>query len=191
MTLVAFADESYSEAEGHHGFYVLAATVVSDQHVPSLRAHMLGLRPRPSVKKLHWKELEPKEKAAAVTAVATQDHIHVVTIGAPVTPRRQERARAVCMRHLVYQLHTLGVSHLICEARTQQLDRADVRVVSNARYSLPKGTVFRVDHQAGALEPALWCSDVVAGAIRGRQLGDQALWIPLETQVMEYKVSID
>jgi hypothetical protein len=39
-------------------------------------------------------------------------------------------------------------------------------VILGARYTLPKGAVFRVRHLPGAAEPILWAADIVAGAVR-------------------------
>ncbi|MFE9745207.1 hypothetical protein ACFYOT_09905 [Saccharothrix saharensis] len=47
-------------------------------------------------------------------------------------PRRQERARAACLKRLVGELHAYGVGELLIESRTNELDRRDITTVSGA-----------------------------------------------------------
>ncbi len=71
---------------------------------------------------------------------------HDTTVGSPVHQRRQERARAYCLHQLVLELHGFGVEQLFMEARQPTLNTRDVTTMQHARYTLPKGTRFRIDH---------------------------------------------
>jgi hypothetical protein len=115
----------------------------------------------------------------------------VVTIGSPVPQRRQERARAGCLRHLVVELHGVGVTQLLMEAREQELNQRDVRTVTGARFLLPKESRFRIDHEFGLREPALWVADLVAGAVRAHRLGDRTCRELVEEFVYEIEVVTD
>lgn len=60
--------------------------------------------------------------------------------------------------------------------------------IMDARYGLPKGSTFRIDHRPGSKEPALWCADIVAGAFRWKQRGNA--WRHLEPQAFVYELEI-
>jgi hypothetical protein len=124
--------------------------------------------------KLHWHEMDRLQQKDAAYSVAGIVGFHVVTVGAPVPRRRQERARAAYLAALVSELHGRGVEHLLIEARAAKLNRRDVTTVQDARFALPQGSNFRVDHLAGSAEPLLWIADIVAGAVRSSHQGGPA-----------------
>ena len=168
---MAFADESFHEAD-RGGFYVLAAAVFDPDALDSTRAAMLSLRGSRRMAKLHWNEMGERDHTVATAAVVAQGGLHLVAVGSPVPRTRQERARARCLTTLVAELHSYSVTDLVIEARTKELDRRDVATVTGARYQLPKGTRFRVDHFVGSSEPLLWAADIVAGAVRAHREGN-------------------
>jgi NADPH:quinone reductase-like Zn-dependent oxidoreductase len=63
------------------------------------------------------------------------------------------------------------VQHLLIEARAANLNRRDVATVQGARFALPRGSHFRVDHIPGSAEPLLWVADGVAGVVRASRQG--------------------
>ncbi|MGH3095568.1 MAG: DUF3800 domain-containing protein [Streptosporangiales bacterium] len=184
----AFADESCEEATGG-GIYVLAAVTFPPARGDEVTEAMRELRGRRRVAKLHWNEMERAERRAAAKRVASLEGLHVVAVGSPVPRRRQERARAACLKRLVWELHGSEMDELYMEARTRALDTRDVRTVTGARYLLPKGTSFRVEHQPGAVQPLFWAADIVAGAVRAARLGDGWYREPLADCV--YEVDVD
>lgn len=143
---VAYVDESYREHETG-GFYVLAAAVF-DENDDRARAAMLGLRGGRRVSKVHWNEMDVRDRGAAVAAGDVLDGVHLVAVGSPVVRRRQERARAVTLRRLVFELAARGVARLWVESRQANLDRRDVAVVVAARRP-----ASRRDSAAGAALP--------------------------------------
>ena len=92
------------------------------------------------------------------------------------------------MAAFVVELHQFGVTRLLMEAREQELNERDVRTVTGARFLLLKGSEFRVDHEFGRRDPALWAADLVAGAVRARRLGDSTYWEVLADRVFETEV---
>lgn len=167
----AWGDESFSEhATG--GFYVLASVVFAPELLAEIRRVLTGMRGARRTQKLHFNEMDPAQQRRAAKQLADLEGLHVVVIGAPVPRRRQERARAMCLRSLVCELHGLGVDTLYLEGREPELNQRDVRTVAGVRQSLlPKGTRFRVEHCPGGLEPLLWAADIVAGACRSAEQG--------------------
>ncbi|MFI5559065.1 hypothetical protein ACIA2T_07270 [Amycolatopsis japonica] len=183
----AFADESFHE-DPSGGFYVLAAAVLPITRHAELREVMLDVRGGRRSSKLHWYPMDHQEKLDVVKRVADFDELHVVTVGTPVRPKRQERSRALCLQRLVVELHGAGVDTLVAEARQADLNKRDVDSVRHARLYLPRGTVFRVEHRFGKDEPLLWIADVVAGAVRARLTGSAAFFEPLSGCVHEIRM---
>ena len=163
--LVAFADESFRE-DSTQGCYVLAASVLDHSAQEPAREVMRRLLGSRRTAKLHWHEMDRLQQKNAAHHVASITGLHVVALGTPVPRRRQERARAACLTALVSALHGFGVRHLLMEARAPELNRRDIATVQGARFALPPGSNFWVDHVSGSAEPLLWVADIVAGTVR-------------------------
>src|SRR4051794_20228497 len=116
----AYVDESYREHDTA-GFYVLAAAIFESGQGEAREA-MLDLRDGKRIDKVHWHEMGPKVQLRAAEAVRRLAGIHLVTLGSPVHHRRQERARRASLRRLVFELHALGVTRVLIEARQTVLD---------------------------------------------------------------------
>ncbi|WP_285758623.1 hypothetical protein [Nocardiopsis ansamitocini] len=168
---VAYGDESFLESDSH-GFYVLATAVFEPHAIGEARAVMSTLWKGSPTSKLHWNDLTPRQRENVAKTVADLAGFHIVAVGSPVPRRRQERARAVCLNHLVDELHGYGVDTLYLEARDKALNQRDVQTVTGARFNLPRGTRFRVEHHRGGSDPLLWVPDVVAGAVRAHRQGE-------------------
>ncbi|OXM45920.1 hypothetical protein CFP71_37670 [Amycolatopsis thailandensis] len=190
LVIRAFGDESFKESDVD-GFYVLAAAVFDRAVHDEVRLVMSELRGKRRIPKLHWNEMDPAEQEAAVKTLAGLDGFHLVAIGSPVPRRRQERARARCLRRLVLELSAFDVEMLVLESRTATLNARDVETVKGARFDLPKGTAFRVAHEPGKDEPLLWAADIVAGAIKAGKDGRLGYRRLIEDLVCEIAVETD
>ncbi|MER5911915.1 hypothetical protein ABT124_15755 [Streptomyces sp. NPDC001982] len=145
-----------------------------------------------STAKLHWNEMDRTERKDAAQLVAGQEGLHIVSVGSPVPRRKQERARAKCLRALILELHAFGVTRLCLEAREKELNARDIHTVATVRQTaLPKGTQIRADHTPGATEPLLWISDIVAGAVRAQRQGDSTYTDLLDRTLMDFDVVTD
>ena len=159
-------------AEG--GYYILAAAIVDPNSSHAVRDAMRMLNGARTSVKLHWKDLDRRQREHAAQAVAKLDGFHLVVVGSPVPARRQERARAMCLERLIVECHGLGVRELVLESRSQSLNARDLKTVVGARYRLPKGSELVVVHTPGSTEPLLWVADIVAGAVRLHHQGEGA-----------------
>lgn len=182
----AYVDESFQE-HGSDGFYVLAAAVVNETGRDPAREQMQALRGRRRTK-LHWTDMDHRDRTQAAVTVGELDGIYLVTVGTPVPPRGQERARRISLQRLAYELRTLGVTQILLEARQNALNRQDVAVIQQVRYSLPRGTQLRADHQPGTGEPLFWLADIVAGAYSADRRGDRRYRPHLEHKVQLIEV---
>lgn len=119
----------------------------------------------PSGSKLHWRQLDSRSKKQCIDVLSSFDVAHIVVAGAPLDARRQERARAACMERLLFELGELGVTSVLLEARTESLNRRDMRLIEQLRgkRSLPRS--LRVDIGLPSTEPMLWIPDQVLGAL--------------------------
>jgi hypothetical protein len=165
----AWGDESFDESSGG-GVYVLAAAVFESAVEASVRESMVRLLGRRKADKLHWHEMDHRQRLQAVAQVRALSGFYVVAVGTPVPRRRQERARVACLAAVVGELHGFAVELFHMESRGPQLDVRDVEVVKGARFALPRGSSFHISHVLGVDEPLTWVADIVAGACRaGRQ----------------------
>ncbi|MDR7302087.1 DUF3800 domain-containing protein [Haloactinomyces albus] len=186
----AFVDESFHEA-AIDGFYVLAAVVFEAATHEAVRTAMHELRGKRGTGKLHWNEMDTQQRHAATKTVADLEGFHIVTIGAPVPGRRQERARSACLNRLVAELHGYEVTQLFMESRTQSLNKRDIDTVRGARYALPKGTLFHIDHIPGKQDALFWAADIVAGAVRAHREGIEDYRRLLDECLYEVEVMTD
>lgn len=188
--LIAYADESFRE-HPTEGFYVFAAVVVALDVEEPARELLRGLRGTRGISKVHWNEMDRGEQKDAAQRVARVGGFHVVTVGSPVPQRRQERARAACIKALVPELHGFGVEEMLIEARAPVLNRRDVLTVQGARFALPKGNRFRVEHVLGSVEPLLWAADIAAGAVGANLQGERVHLELLDDRVYVLEVDTD
>ena len=184
---VAYGDESFLESL-IGGYYVVATALLDPQHHDHARQVMLDLRGARSTAKTHWTEMDTVERKGAAVAVAEIEGLHIVVTGTPVPPRRQERARARCLEHLVPELYGCGVGSLVMESRGRALDQRDVRAVIGARLALPRGVGFTIEHVPGREEPLLWVADVLAGAVRAGRHGDRNYRSVLADRVYDVEI---
>jgi len=185
FSLHAWVDESM-HVIGNDGLYILAAVVCDpadcDPARDALRSLLVTGQP-----KLHWgtESLERKEKI--IGTVAQIDMAAVVVVGTPMTKKKQERARAVCMETLVMHLADMAVTRVLLEERTPSLNERDRLLVAAIRGKklIPKN--MHIDVARPSAEPMLWLPDVVAGAVGADRVRGKPQYLdvirPMVTQV--------
>jgi hypothetical protein len=158
----AWVDESI--IYGSVGRYILAAVIADPLGCDAMRdqlvAMRLGRRPR-----LHWYQEGSKKRDEVMRAIAGFDIDAVVVVGSPVDPKKQERARRLCMKRLLHRLDELEVSQVAIESRTESLDRRDLALIEMLRGSIGLSGRLRVATVDPINEPMLWTADVIAGAV--------------------------
>lgn len=174
LVLQAWGDESYRTAGVERPSYLLGAAVADASRCEDMRAGLQRLPRRGP--KLHWRNQDRRARDASIATIADFDAYHVVVIAAPVDSRRQERARALCLERLAWQLDGQGVQLLTLEARPLQLMQRDLRTVDALRgkRALPEG--LRIDHAQPSEEPMVWIADQVLGALGEKISGGRSDW---------------
>lgn len=194
FALHAWGDESYRDDPGRDPLYLVGAVVadpmmcdepreqlrvIQAQAIEDLRARYAKVKTpanRRSVekarRKLHWHDILDERKGAAVELIASFDMLHLIVVAAPVTPRKQERARRLCLEQLAWKLDETGVSHLFLESRSEGLNQKDRNLVENlrGRRCFPEG--LRLEHVHPSTEPMVWVPDQVLGAVGAEERGD-------------------
>jgi hypothetical protein len=174
LALHAWGDESIRTVRIDQPSYLLGAVVADPSMCDELRQEMRALPRRGP--KLHWRELDDRSKRSSIATIAGFDAYHVVVVASPVDPRRQERARALCLERLAWLLDDHGVQLLTLEARPLQLMKRDLRTVDalRSKHALPEG--LRIDHGQPSSEPMLWIADQVLGALGESLAGVHPEW---------------
>jgi hypothetical protein len=187
MSWLAYVDESIRIRDG---VYVMAACALEDGSEAKARDSMRELEPRIG-HRLHWHDRMPADRLTAVRAVAQLPALHIVTIGAAVDPRRQERARRQCMEALLFHLQAAGVSRVWLETRGAAADRRDIAAVRAARARQIIQYGLLVDHARPSEEPLLWLADIVAGAVSAAEGDEPAYREVIAPMLTEHRVQLD
>jgi hypothetical protein len=158
--LVAMVDESYRVIVGGH--YVLAAAVAPAGDLGEIRQQLRAVPPGKK-QHFHWGDESEPLRRKMLAVVEEMQLPHVVVAATPVDRRRQERARGVCLEQLMWELHQLGVGHVLLESRSDQ-DAADKRVIGGLRTRnvIPHVMSFGFGTKRN---PELWIPDAIAGAV--------------------------
>ncbi len=169
--LHAWGDESIRSHDLDAPAYLLGASIVDTDDVEATRRILRSLRPTRG--KLHWHDLNDRERRDISETIGALEALHLVVVATPADLRREERARAVCLERLVWELARQDVCHLTLEARPRALMARDIRTVRGLKGRLVAPSTFRVEHGDPGLDPMLWLPDQVLGAAGAALSGDR------------------
>lgn len=188
----AWVDESMHTATPKmpDGIYLLAATIAEATACDTTRDVLRGLLPRKATR-LHWRDQTQRRRRVIADALQNLDVVHTVVIGAPLDPRRQERARRICMERLLHELCSLDVSRVWVESRTASLNRRDRQLIDVLRSRQVIPPTLRFDFAFPTDDPMLWLPDVVAGAVGAhRRGGDAQPYETLRAHIVEHEIEV-
>ncbi|GAA3341030.1 hypothetical protein GCM10017714_23290 [Curtobacterium pusillum] len=160
--LHAWGDESIRSHGLDAPAYLLGASIVDTDDVPATRDTLEALRPTHG--KLHWHDLNPRERQRVVSVIGKLEAFHLVVVASPIDHRREERARALCLERLAWELASHDVTALTLEARSRRLMDRDLRTVRALRGRFVVPSSLRIQHGDPKAEPMLWLPDQVLGA---------------------------
>jgi hypothetical protein len=158
--LIGWVDESHRAANGGH--YVLAAVVTEAAVVEEARRRARDVRLKGS-RYFHWRAERPEPRRRMLHQIVELDLALVVVVTTPVDGRRQQRARALCLKRLVWELAERGVRRVVLESRGD-MDVSDRKILGGLRRAgvIPADLAYEF---ATKREPALWMPDAIAGAV--------------------------
>ncbi|HZT66112.1 MAG TPA: hypothetical protein VFA11_10025 [Acidimicrobiales bacterium] len=160
----AFVDESLRMSG--EGLYVVTAVVVTedpDRCRDAIRSVLL-----PRQRRFHWRDESEAQRKAMLDALAALELPVYGYVRRPVPRRRQERARALCLNRMLWDLgQELAGAELVLETRQDRNDRKDRQTIIRAQKAgiAPPDLRYRFEHPGG--EPLLWAADAAAGAVAG------------------------
>lgn len=169
--LHAWGDESIRSQGLDAPAYLLGASIVDTDDVEATRYALESLRPTHG--KLHWRDLDHRQRQRVSDAIGRFDALHVVVVGTPVDPRREERARARCLERLTWELARHDVTRLTLEARARALMERDLRTIRALRGRFVIPPTLRVEHGDPTDDPMLWLPDQVLGATGAALAGER------------------
>ena len=162
--MIGYIDESVrGTASGL--MYVVASAILIEGNDDEARDKLRKLR-LPDQQYLHWRE-ESAARRNKLLAEVLQLGVLVYAVAAhPVAARRQEKARARTLLHLLYLLgRREGVRDVVIESRHPLLNRRDATVISQARQHGTLPAAMRYQHMRKSEEPLLWAADIVVSAL--------------------------
>ncbi|MCF4120280.1 hypothetical protein L1785_04735 [Antribacter sp. KLBMP9083] len=178
FSLHAWVDESMQmPTQERVGMYVLAAAIADPEECEPVRDSLRELLKKKGAR-FHWRDESAQRHLKIASAIGAYDKVHLVVVGVPIDPRRQERARRLCMERLLHELEKLGVTRVWLESRTESLNRSDIRLVDAVRNKGRISPSTHVDFANPTVEPMLWVPDAVAG-ITAHARGGRALDVRL------------
>lgn len=170
--LHAWVDESMRQHAVPDPMYLLGAVVSEPARCSGTRHQLRTVLPK-GAPKLHWHELSPRKKTEVTAVVASAEGEHLVVVATALNLRKQERARAECLKRLLWELGQRNVSLVHLEARTPSLNKRDMDLILRLRgqRAIPAG--IRVEIELPSIEPMLWVPDQVLGAVGDAETGDR------------------
>ena len=168
----AYVDESMRQ--GPAGLYVVATVVIAedpDRARQAARSVLLGRQAR-----YHWHGENEPQRRRMLDVIAELEVTVIAYTCRPVAATKSERARALCLDRLLWDLTTdprlAEVTALVLESRQEHNDRKDRRIIAAAQRSRRAPRELRYRHERPDVEPLLWFPDAVAGAVSAHLAGD-------------------
>ncbi|GAA1070841.1 hypothetical protein [Tsukamurella spumae] len=165
--LTAWGDESGSRPDLDPGTYLLAAALLDENDVSAARDAMESLRIEEP--KVHWHGSSETRRIELVEAVIGLPVAAIVVVHHD-TDATDRRHRRKCLEHLLPHLADVPCSKITFESRSS-LDASDLATMQLLRNRRAISNTLRIAHAVGRLEPVLWISDIICGAVVQSRIG--------------------
>lgn len=165
----AYVDES-SSISGATQEYLLCGTVVNSDEEYELRSALRELL-LPGQTKFHWTKEKRARRHLIIDVISRSATLHFVVSHTDEARRNDERYRRKCLERLYRTLEHESVENLVLESRSTRQNLRDRQHIIALQTSgdVPR---IRILHVPGRVEPLLWISDAILGAINAARLGD-------------------
>jgi hypothetical protein len=164
----AYVDESIRRSES--GIYLVAAAIVTDVDLDEARYRVRSVIGR-GQPRFHWRDESEPQRRRMLEAIVELGPTAAAYVCVP-TGRRQDRARALCIGRMLWDLKELGARHVTFESRQPHNDRKDARTIERAKRSGTAAAELRYVFQRPLDEPLLWVADALAGVASARMAGE-------------------
>lgn len=160
----AFVDESIRLGEG--GAYLVAAAVVTDVDLDQARRRVRSVIPHRQPR-FHWRDESEPQRRRMLEAIVELGPTAAAYVCIP-TGRRQDRARALCLNRMLWDLKQLGATRVVFESREPHNDRKDARTIERAKRAGAAAADLEYAFRRPLEEPLLWIADALAGVASAR-----------------------
>jgi len=171
--VIAYLDESGRVSP--EGLYVVAAAVVmTDQGAARAAAGSVLL---PGQRRYHWRNEDEAQRYRMLECMTELELPVRGYVRRSVDPKRLERARALCLRRVLWDLRRDGVDELVIESRHESSDRRDRLTIVRAQQARIASRSLLYEHRQPDGEPILWFADAAAGAIIAAAAGETDAYV--------------
>lgn len=163
----AYIDESIRvQGDGEPTYYICATIIeMAEEDVRSLLWPIV----KGKATKLHWSKMTRTERRKSMEVISRLPTVNVVVMALPLTSKRSERARRLCLKEILPVLENrYGVVRVVFESRTAAQDRRDLDMVNAMKSQKLLGKQMTAAFTRGADDARVWIPDQILGA-----LGDQ------------------
>lgn len=158
--MIAFVDESLRQVPD--GLYLMAAVVLVDQDVERAREQTKEvLLPRQPL--FHWRNESEQQRLLMMRQIAGLGPT-VFGYRCPMPPK-SDRARALCLNGLLWDLREHEVDRLVIESRQERNDAKDRQTIVRSLKAERAPADLTYVFARSSDEPLLWLADAMAGAI--------------------------
>lgn len=179
--MIAFVDESMRQSDD--GLYVVAAAVVVEDESGRVREALRDVL-LPGQVRFHWHDERPERRLAMLKVVSSRIAAGFAAFHRSGGHASQERARAQCLKCLLWHLGQYGVSDLTMESRGAPNDARDRRTIIAAQQSQIASKDLRYGFAWAREEPLLWLPDALAGAVSRHLAGEGSEYYRLVEHTM-------
>lgn len=162
MDRTAYLDEAFSA--GPVGLYVVAAVLVPPARADGLRFDLRQLF-RGRTRRFHWNREDEAARQRMLEFIADRDLSAVCVTTCLRDVRAQERARALSLERVLWELRPMGVRRLVLEARQERNNLRDRRVIAAAQRAGKASAELTYGFGLPSSDPLLWTADAVASAV--------------------------
>jgi hypothetical protein len=175
MGPTAYLDEAFSA--GPTGVYVVAVVVVPSGRADGLRADLRELIPR-GARRFHWHHEQDAVRQRMLEFIASAGLAALSVTACLHDPRAQDRARALGLERVLWELRSCHVHHLMLESRQERNNQRDRRQIGAAQRT-GRASSFTYDFGSPTAEPLLWMADAVASAVLAAESGRNSAMVAI------------
>lgn len=167
--MIAYADES--ARRGPNGLYLVAAVVVGPDRAGDVTnsLHQLLL---PGQTRIHWRDERRKRRETILERILPLPVRATICWCGGVEPKRQERARALILERLLWDLRDRGIKELVLESRDEALNARDRRTIVQVKKAHGASPDLAYRFARPEEEHLLWLPDIAAGAMASQLAGE-------------------